>query len=87
MSYEEIILKVSDDTGFPKHFVDRVYKSYWKAVKEYVSSLPLKEELTDLEFSELRPNVNIPSLGKLYITLDRYRTLKNVNQKLLNNKD
>lgn len=60
-----------------KKFVDRVYRSYWKAVREYIGSLPLKEDLTDEQFAQLRPNVNIPSIGKLYITSDKYRWFKN----------
>jgi hypothetical protein len=34
------------------------------------------QDLTDEEFLALRPNVNIPSIGKLYVTLDRYRRMK-----------
>lgn len=76
MSYDEIIAKVASDLGLPKRLVDKTYKSYWKAVREHISSLPLKEDLTDEEFMKLQPNVNIPSLGKLYLTLDRYRKIK-----------
>jgi hypothetical protein len=36
----------------------------------------LKEDLTDEEFLKLQPNVNIPSIGKLYVTPERYRRLK-----------
>ena len=76
MTYEEIIAQVAQSTGLPKKFVDRVYKGYWKAVRQYISSLPLKEDLTDEEFMRLKPNVNIPSLGKLNVTLDRYKRVK-----------
>jgi len=76
MKYEDIIDTVSMDTGLPKDLVERTYKAYWKAVRKHICSLPLKEELTDEEFQRLRPNVNIPSIGKLYVTLDRYRNIK-----------
>lgn len=56
--------------------MDRTYKAYWKMVREHISSLPLKEDLTDEEFLRLRPNVNIPSIGKLSVTLSRYKYLK-----------
>jgi hypothetical protein len=36
----------------------------------------LKEDLSDEEFLKLRPNVNIPSIGKFYVTLERYRKVK-----------
>lgn len=76
MTYDEIIATVATRIGLPKKFVDRVYKSYWRAIREHISSLPLKEDLTDEEFMQLQPNVNIPSIGKLYVTLDRYRGKK-----------
>lgn len=76
MEYNEIIAVVSDKLGLSKDMVDKVYKSYWRSAKEYISSLPLKEDLSDEEFLSLQPNVNIPSIGKLYVTLDRYKGLK-----------
>jgi len=75
MTYKEIIAKVAGDLGLPKRLVDKTYRAYWKAVREHISSLPLKEDLTDEEFMKLQPNVNIPSIGKLYATLDRYHRI------------
>lgn len=76
MTYKEIISRVSKETGLPIKIVDRVYMSYWKAIREHVENLPLKEELTDEEFIKLQPNINIPSIGKLNVTLERYRKMK-----------
>ncbi len=76
MTYDEIVEKVSSDTGLPKKIVDRTYRAYWKAIREHISSLPLKEDLSDDEFNGLRPNINIPSIGKLCVTLDRYKKMK-----------
>lgn len=76
MTYNDIIVKVSDELDLPKKFVDKVYRSYWRAIREHITSLPLKEDLTDEEFMRLQPNVNIPSLGKLYVTLDKYRAMR-----------
>ena len=76
MTYDEIIEKVADSTGLHKTLVNKIYKAYWRAVKEYIEALPLKEDLTDEEFNALRPNVNIPSLGKFYVTLERYKNIK-----------
>ena len=90
MTYDEIIKKVSEELGLPKVLVDRTYKAYWRAVREHITSLPLKEDLTDEEFMKLRPNVNIPSIGKFYILLDSYRTIRknyDNNIKLKGNKD
>jgi hypothetical protein len=76
MTYDEIIQKVSEELDLPKKFADKIYRAFWRAVREHIESLPLKEDLTDEQFMELQPNVNIPSIGKLYVTLDRYRRLK-----------
>lgn len=76
MTYDEIVSEVAGSTGLSKKMVDKIYKLYWKSVREYIKSLPLKEDLTDEEFMKLKPNVNIPSLGKFYVTLDRYKKLK-----------
>lgn len=81
MTYEEIISQVAQSTDINKELVDKIYKSYWRAVYEYITSLPLKEDLSDEEFMKLKPNVNIPSLGKLYVTLDRYKKIKKLNNK------
>lgn len=76
MTYDEIVSEVANSTGLSKRMVDKIYKLYWKSVREYIKSLPLKEDLTDEEFMKLKPNVNIPSLGKFYVSLDRYKKLK-----------
>ena len=76
MTYKEIIAEVSSQTGLPQKIVDRTYKAYWKAIRQHITSLPLKEDLTDEEFQKLRVNVNLPSLGKLNVTLDRYHGMK-----------
>lgn len=86
MTYDEIISKVSESTGIEKRIVDRGYKAYWKAVREHIIALPLKEELSDEEFLKLRPNINIPSIGKLHVTLERYKRLKRQSEIIRNKK-
>lgn len=76
MTYEDIIAKVSETTGLSKRLVDKAYKAYWRGVRQHITALPLKEDLTDEEFLRLQPNINIPSIGKLYVTLDRYHGIK-----------
>ena len=65
MTYDEIVLEVSERLGLSKELVNKKYKAYWKSVKEHITSMPLKKDLSDEEFMKLQPNVNIPSLGKL----------------------
>lgn len=76
MNYNEIITQVAAELNLPKTLVNKSYRAFWKAIREHIISLPLKEDLTDEEFLKLQPNVNIPSIGKLYITLDRYHGMK-----------
>lgn len=76
MTYDEILSQVARNLNLPEILVGRAYRAYWRAVKEHITSLPLKEDLSDEEFLRLRPNVNIPSIGKLYVTLDRYHGMK-----------
>ena len=82
MTYQEILNKVAEDVNLEPSFVNKVYKCYWKAIREHIKSLPLKEDLTDEQFNALQPNVNIPSIGKLYVTLNRYRKLKKVEKSI-----
>lgn len=87
MTYKEIIVEISVRLNLPKGLVDKTYRAYWRAVREHIESLPLKEDLTDEEFLKLQPNVNIPSIGKLYVTLERYKAMKAVNRKLKQKKN
>ena len=74
--YERVVAETAESLGLPKRIVDRAYRSYWRVVREHISSLPLKDDLTEEQFIQLQPNVNIPSIGKLYVTQDKYRWIK-----------
>lgn len=76
MTYNEIVKEVAKETKLTQRFVDRVYKAYWKAIREHVSSLPLKDDLTEEELNALQPNINLPSLGKLCVTKEKYKKEK-----------
>lgn len=71
MRYPDIISAVSKELDIPKEVVDLAYKSYWKFIKQTIQSLPLKEDINEEEFSKLRTNFNVPSLGKMVCTFDR----------------
>lgn len=79
MTYNEIIDSVAERLGLPKELVDRTYRAYWKSIRKHIVSLPLKENLSDEDFMKLQPNVNIPSIGKFHVTLDRYRRMKKMH--------
>ena len=71
MNYPDIIGKVSQEMNLPPEVVDTAYKSYWKFIKQTIQSLPLKDDISEEDFTKLRTNFNIPSLGKLTCTFDR----------------
>lgn len=76
MNYLEIIGKVSDETGISSDIINKTYKAYWKSIRDFIEELPLKSINSEGEFNTLRTNFNIPSLGKLSCTYDRYKRVK-----------
>lgn len=77
MTYKEIINKVSEENNIPIDIVDKAYKAFWLFIKDSIESLPLKNDLTEDEFNKLSTNFNIPSLGKITCTYQRYKSIKN----------
>lgn len=76
MRYPNIVETLSEELSLPKEVVDAAYKSFFTFIRETIKSLPLKEDLTEEEFNQLRTNFNIPSLGKLHCTYERYKGMK-----------
>ncbi len=89
MRYTDVIDKVSNELGLPKELVANTYRAYWKFIRDSIEKLPLKKKLSQEEFTSLRTNINIPSLGKLNCTYDRYIGVKsryNITNKIRNRK-
>lgn len=76
MTYDQIIDKVARELNLPRELVKNTYKAYWQFVRDTIQVLPLKEDIGDEEFLKLNTNFNIPSLGKLTCTIDRYKGMK-----------
>ena len=76
MTYQEIVTELSEELEIPEEVVDAAYKSFFEFIREIIVSLPLKDELSEEDFNKLRTNFNIPSLGKLHCTYERYRRMK-----------
>jgi hypothetical protein len=76
MTYQEIINKVSGDMGISPDIVDKAYKAFWKYIRDTIQDIPLKDDMSEEEFIMLKPNFNIPSLGKLTCTYKRYKGIK-----------
>lgn len=86
MTYDEIVKKVASEVGLTPTFVNKIYRAYWKAIKDHITSMPLMDNLTDEEFLKLRPNVNVASLGKFYVTLDYYKVQNKIHEEILERK-
>lgn len=75
-SLDLAIMATSKQLGISSELVEKVYKSYWKSIRQLISELPLKNNLTEEEFSKLKTSINIPSLGKLYSTYNKVEGIK-----------
>lgn len=84
MNYQEILNRVSRDIGLPYEVVKEAYESYWRFIRETIKSLPFKDDLSEEEFNRLSTNFNIPSIGKLNCTYERYIKMKKRYSNYLN---
>lgn len=76
MIYSEAIKQISTELGLSPQVVKEAYESYWTFIRNNIKALPLKEDLSKEEFDKLRTNFNVPSLGKLSVTYDRFVGVK-----------
>lgn len=76
MKYSNIISTVAKELDLSEELVSKTYDAYWKYIRENIQNLPLKEELSQEEFNKLKTNFNIPSIGKLSCTYNRYLGVK-----------
>lgn len=81
------IQELSSELGLSEDIIEAVYKSYWRANKELIEQIPLKNDYTQEEFSQLRTSFNLPSIGKLYCDYDAYIKTKNKYNYNENKKD
>ena len=72
MSYQEILKEVSIELNIPEEVVKEAYESYWLFIRQSIVALPLKQDLSLEDFNKLKSNFNIPSIGKMSVTWERY---------------
>ena len=87
MSLKEAKREISDKLEIPFEVVNRAYDSFWEFIRNKIQQLPLKEDLTEEEFSKLRTNFNVPSLGKLNCTYNRMVAIKAKYKEFKNKKN
>lgn len=89
MNYKQIITKIASQYNLSETLVNNTYLAYWESIREAISKLPLKEEMTKERFDTLKTNFNIPSLGKLNCTYEHMSGMQarfNYIKKLRNKK-
>lgn len=77
MKYSDIINKVSEELNLPRELIENAYKAYWNFIRVTIEELPLKTKLSQERYRNLRTSINIPSLGKLNCTYNRYIGIRN----------
>lgn len=88
MTYLEIVNIIAKDINKSAKEVDKLYKLYWKFIKDSIEQLPLKDNISEDEFNTIRTNFNIPSLGKLNCTYSKLTRIKsNFNKRNKDDKD
>ena len=77
MTFKQIIRQVAKELDLPEDLVRNTYKSYWKVIRQIIESNNIKYSkdsiLTANEFNSKQMNINIPSIGKLNCTYDKYQ--------------
>lgn len=75
MISERILNKVSQDINIPKATVNKIYNAYWKYIRYILQEIPLKRDLSEDQFNNMKSSVNIPAIGKLYCNYNRYKKI------------
>lgn len=76
MEYAKVFKQIGEELNISPDLVNKAYRSYWQFIRETAKALPLKEDLSKEDFSKLRTNFNLPSLGKLYCTYETMQKRK-----------
>ena len=75
MENKKIFESVAEKLNLPVDTVEKTYKAYWQFIRTKIQELPLSENITEEQFKKLKTNFNIPSLGKLNCTYERYMNI------------
>lgn len=73
---KDTLKRLSKELDIPEDTILKVYKSYWKFIKDTIKDLPLKEDITEEEYNKYKTSFNIPYLGKLACPYKRFTGMK-----------
>lgn len=69
---QETLLSLSKELGLPVEVIMGYYKANWLYIKTTIENLPLKDGIEEEEYNKLRVSFNLPNLGKLACSYNRY---------------
>ena len=67
-----IYKEVGNKLSLPSKVIESVYKAYWKFIRIKIEELDLKKGITEQQFNNIITSFNLPRLGKLGVTYDKY---------------
>ena len=79
-SVNQAVKQVARKLSVDQKLVEQVYRSYWRFIKEHISSLNLRN-IDKEEFDSIVTNFNIPYIGKLYVGYGRIEKYKRLYRK------
>lgn len=53
MKINDILLEASELLNINSNTINKVYRMYWKVIKDYIQSLKLKRDLSEEEFNNI----------------------------------
>lgn len=81
MRYQEAVKQAAKELNIPEDTALLAYTSMWKLIREKAGSLDLKnKEVTEAELFEMKPNFNLPLIGKLSVTIQRINNIRKKKQ-------
>jgi hypothetical protein len=84
-SVNQAVKQVARKLSVDQKLVEQVYRSYWRFIKEHISSLNLRN-IDKEKFDSIVTNFNIPYIGKLYVGYGRVEKYKKQFKKKRNDK-
>lgn len=72
----DIIKQLSEELNIEESDIIKVYGSFWQFIRDNIQKLPLKDSISEEDFNKLKTNFNIPKLGKMSCTYNRYKNCK-----------
>jgi hypothetical protein len=84
-SVNQAVKQVARKLSVDQKLVEQVYRSYWRFIKEHISSLNLRN-IDKEKFDSIVTNFNIPYIGKLYTGYGRVEKYKKQFKKKRNDK-